>query len=690
MDREFGRRMIRSVLAFAFPWLASILLASTLATAAPTPQKIAGPFVNPESVCLGPNGIIYVTEIGEFGKDGDGKIISVKDGKTTTFAEGLDDPKGIVFFRDAFYVTDKTKVVRIDQNGKTSVYMGPEAFPTKPLFLNDIVVDSGNGIFLLTDSGDLQGKGGAVYRIDVRLNKIDTIASTKSIPNLHTPNGVAFDGDQTCTVADFGTGILYRVRYSDGFAEPFAEGMDGADGVVWDHFGRLFITSWKTGQVFAIPQPGQQPILIGEGLKSAADCCLSQDGRHLLIPDMKEGTLTSLSTNIVGWEVDETPLPVSLKVAFPNLKWTGWDDGSEKGQSNPLRPIVLTHGNDGSKRLFVATQQGIIHAFENQDSVTNTTVFLDISKRVRYNDKQNEEGFLGMAFHPKFKENGEFFVFYTDANAKSANVVSRFRAKAKGKTIADPASEEELIRFEKPFWNHDGGSIAFGNDGYLYISHGDGGAAGDPHENGQNLNTLLGKVLRIDVDRKANGKNYAIPADNPFIGKGNARPEVWAYGLRNVWRMAFDRQTGTLWGGEVGQNIFEEIILIKAGGNYGWNLREGFHPFGRKGVDTRKDLIEPIWEYHHEIGRSITGGAVYRGKQIPELQGLYVYSDYVSTRLWALKFDTTKGRVVANHPIIPANVAALSFGEDEQGEIYILSASANGQGIHRLVKAASK
>jgi glucose/arabinose dehydrogenase len=339
--------------------------------------------------------------------------------------------------------------------------------------------------------------------------------------------------------------------------------------------------------------------------------------------------------------------------------------------------------------VYVATQHGVIHVFDNNDAATETKIFLDISDRVRYREKQNEEGFLGLTFHPKFAQNGEFFVFYTDVKAKMANVVVRFRTKGNDKTIADPASGEEIIRIEKPYWNHDGGCVLFGPDGYLYIAHGDGGLGGDPHGNGQKLATFLGKVLRIDVDHKQSGKNYAIPTDNPFVSKEGAFPEVFAYGLRNVWRMAFDDK-GVLWGGEVGQNLFEEIVLIQAGGNYGWNLRESLHPFGRKGVDVRRDLIEPIWEYDHDVGKSITGGFVYNGKQIPELRGAYVYADYVSTKMWALRYDAAKGRVVANQPIASPNLTVMSFGEDGNGELYALVTSASGKGIHRLVKAAAK
>src|SRR5262249_17730726 len=179
-----------------------------------------------------------------------------------------------------------------------------------------------------------------------------------------------------------------------------------------------------------------------------------------------------------------------------------------------------------------------------------------------------------------------------------------------------------LLELPKPFWNHDGGTIVFGPDGYLYIAVGDGGAANDPFENGQNLKTMLGKIHRIDVDRKDGGLAYAIPKDNPFGNKAGARGEIWAYGLRNVWRMAFDRKTGRLWAADVGQNLWEEICLIEKGGNYGWNPRESLHPFGNKGVDANKDMIDPIWEDHHAVGKSITGGALSRRRGVHAPGGL--------------------------------------------------------------------
>lgn len=657
-------------------------------SAADLPKPLVTGMTNPESVCLGSDGRMYVTEIGEFGKDGDGQVSVIVDGKVKPFATGLDDPKGIVVLKDAFLVTDKTKVIKIDSSGKTSVFAAAEAFPTKPMFLNDIVADSGRGIVLISDSGDLMGKGGAVYRMDVRLNKIDAVANAETIPTLHTPNGVIFDGESHCLIADFGSGALYRVRMTDKSAQKIAEGFDGADALTWDKHGRLFITSWKSGKVWGIPRPGQKAVLLADTFEQAADSCLDPTGRFLLVPDMKGGTLTALPTTIPGWEVEDSPLTIGTEVAFPKLQWTGWSAESDSGKVKELRPMLLTHAGDGTNRVFVPLQEGVIHVFPNDDAATKTNIFLDIRDRVRYSDKQNEEGLLGLTFHPKFKTNGEFFVFYTDVKTKMANVVSRFRVSKSDPNKADPASEEEIIRFEKPFWNHDGGTIAFGPDGFLYITHGDGGAGGDPHENGQNLKTLLGKVLRLDVDHQANGKKYAIPNDNPFVGKKDAAPEIWAYGLRNLWRMAFDRKTGELWAGEVGQNLFEEIIILKAGGNYGWSIRESLHPFGGKGVDVRDDLIEPIWEYHHDIGRSITGGVVYRGSKVPELNGAYLYADYVSMRMWALWYDAAKGRVVANREIKGPGRPVLSFGEDEKGEAYFLILTPNGQAIHRFSKPA--
>lgn len=392
-------------------------------------------------------------------------------------------------------------------------------------------------------------------------------------------------------------------------------------------------------------------------------------------------------------QVDESPLKLEPVVAFENLKWTGWE-ADKDGVPTPLRPILLTHAGDGSGRLFVPQQQGIIHVFTPKS--TETKIFLDMSKKVVYIDKENEEGFLGMAFHPKYKTNGEFFVFYTTTSQPHTTVISRFKVSKDDPDKADPNSEEELLRVPHPYWNHKGGTICFGPDGYLYITIGDGGAGNDPHNNGQNLQTLLGKILRIDVDSKSAGLKYGIPKDNPFIGKfANksliALPEIYCYGLRNVWRMSFDRKTGQLWIADVGQNLWEEINLGVKGGNYGWNLREAKHEFAPTGISSSPGLIEPIWEYHHDIGKSITGGNVYRGEKLPELAGHYLYADYVSGKIWALKYDEAKKAVVANRsiPYTGANLPVVSFGEDEAGELYFMIVSPSGKGIYTFQRKVS-
>ncbi|QEL14123.1 PQQ-dependent sugar dehydrogenase [Limnoglobus roseus] len=664
-----------------------LLASAATATAAPPPPIVSG-LKMPESVVV-TEGRTFVTTFGERDKDGDGQVVEIKDGQAVPFATGLDDPKGIVAYNKAFYVADKTRVWKIGRDGKASVYVAADQFPTPPIYLNDIAVEERSGSIFVTDTGDKMGAGGAVYQFNARgpkAGKVRTVVDKKSMPSLHSPNGVATDGESFILLADMGTGTLYRVKVADGSADKVADGFGGADGIAWDNYGRLFVSDVKGGRVFGIPRPGEKPVLIAEGFQSAADIRVTPDGKNILVPDLRGGTLTLIPTTIPGWEVDESPLPIRAELAFPKLKWTGWSNTDDAGRSVALRPIVLTHANDASNRVFVATEHGVIHTFPNDQNATETKVFLDIQDRVLYNDKQNEEGFLGLAFHPKYKQNGEFFVFYTPKKEKMVNVISRFRVSKDDPNKADPASEEEILRFKKPFWNHNGGTLAFGPDGYLYTNHGDGGDGGDPFGNAQNLNVLLGKILRLDIDHKDEGKNYAIPKDNPFAGQSDKKGEIWAYGLRNVWRFAFDRKSGQLWAGDVGQNLFEEINIIDRGGNYGWNPRESLHPFGPKAVGVNPAMIEPIWEYHHDVGKSITGGTVYRGPKLPELDGHYLYGDYVSNKLWALKYDPAKKRVVANRPLKDAGQPMLSFGEDEKGEVYWLTTSNKGQGIYWFAK----
>lgn len=347
-------------------------------------------------------------------------------------------------------------------------------------------------------------------------------------------------------------------------------------------------------------------------------------------------------------------------------------------------PVLIDNAGDGSGRLFVASQVGKIFVMdENDKDVSEPAVFLDIEDKVRYIDRENEEGLLGLAFHPEYKTNGHIYVYYTKyqkgGSLPRTSVLSRFTRSKSNPDKIDSASEEQIMTISQPFWNHNGGTICFGPDGYLYVALGDGGAANDPLKNGQNLKTFLGSILRIDVNKKENGKNYSIPKDNPFVGRDDARPEIYAYGLRNVWRMSFDRKTGAGWIADVGQNIWEEVNILQKGGNYGWNIRESKHDFEKAPRKPKKsdNFIDPIWEYDHTVGKSITGGVVYRGK-MKELNGMYLFADYVTGYVWGLHYDLDKKEVVKHVEIQGVHkdkskqkaAPVITFGEGESGEVY--------------------
>ncbi|MFM1805552.1 MAG: hypothetical protein RL136_2431 [Planctomycetota bacterium] len=311
-----------------------------------------------------------------------------------------------------------------------------------------------------------------------------------------------------------------------------------------------------------------------------------------------------------------------------------------------VRPIQVVQRAGDDASIFIVEQPGrILVADPSKRDTKEAEVFLDIRERV--NDGGNEEGLLSIAFHPEFPKKRELYAYYT-ASKPRRSVLSRFTVSEDGSS-ADASSEEVLLTVAQPYSNHNGGTVLFGPDGFLYLSFGDGGAANDPHHYAQNLGSMLGKVIRIDVSRKGEGgEPYAVPADNPFVGKEGALPEIWAYGTRNIWRMSFDRKTGDLWAGDVGQNIWEEVSVIRKGGNYGWNAREGFHAFrGGKGDGP---FEEPVVEYHHREGLSITGGHVYRGSAIPALDGVYIYGDLVSSNVWGIRMvdgKPTKPEIIA-------------------------------------------
>jgi glucose/arabinose dehydrogenase len=373
-------------------------------------------------------------------------------------------------------------------------------------------------------------------------------------------------------------------------------------------------------------------------------------------------------------------------LAFPNLKWDQWEPVNDAGKIRPLRLMELTFANDGSNRLFAASQFGEIWTFENRPDVEDSHLFLDLRGKVKDFSSRgaNEQGLLGLAMHPNYRQNGQFYVYYSHPT-EPKSILSMFQVSQDNPNQADPDSEQIVMEIEQPYQNHNGGAIEFGPDGYLYIGLGDGGDRNDPQGNGQNLGTLLGSILRIDVDKPADGKNYGIPADNPFASTEGACPEIYAHGVRNPWRIAFDKETGMLWAGDVGQELWEEIVVIEKGGNYGWSGREGSHAFGNspavKGISEPK---EPVWEYDHQIGKSITGGRVYNSSRLPALSGKYLYADYVTGTVWALTYDAEEGRVVRNEQVVPESIAVLAFGEDQNGEVYYLTNSTRGESIYRF------
>ncbi|TWU46199.1 Quinoprotein glucose dehydrogenase B precursor [Rubripirellula tenax] len=383
-------------------------------------------------------------------------------------------------------------------------------------------------------------------------------------------------------------------------------------------------------------------------------------------------------------------LGMASNLAFPDLQWDQWEGINDAGKIRDLRLMELTFANDGSNRLYAASQQGGIWSFENRPDVKESKLVLDLRGKA-YDWKKpgaNEQGLLGLAMHPGFKNNGYLFVYYTHGT-EPKSVVSRFTVN-KETGVADPASESIVMEIDQPYQNHNGGSMEFGPDGKLYIGLGDGGDRNDPHGNGQNLATLLGSILRIDVDQAADGKNYSIPSHNPFIGVKDARPEIYAYGVRNPWRIAFDPKTGNLWSGDVGQELWEEVVVITKGGNYGWSTREGTHAFGNRPATEGAQPIGPVWEYDHQIGKSITGGRVYRSSRLPNLEGKYLYADYVTGTVWALTYDQATGTATRNEQVLPNSVAVLSFGQDQNGEVYILTNSARGECIYRFDDSTEK
>ena len=357
-------------------------------------------------------------------------------------------------------------------------------------------------------------------------------------------------------------------------------------------------------------------------------------------------------------------LPIPLQFPDPSgYHWTLVVDGLRE-------PLDLKHAGD--EVLYVVEQAGLVRVIEG--GVLRQQPMLDIQQHV--DSRQSEQGLLGLAFHPDFSHNGYFFVNYTERGGDT--VIARFQVYA-GSEQADPESEMVLLRLPQPYGNHNGGGLAFGPDGYLYIATGDGGSGGDPFNNGQRLDTWLGKLLRLDVDV---AEPYAIPVDNPFAD-GGGLPEIWAYGLRNPWRFTFDTGSGDLYIGDVGQNRWEEVDFLPAGSsggaNFGWNLREGLHAYADGEV---QQLIDPVAEYNHNAGCSVTGGIVVRDPVLAEWQGIYLYGDYCSGTIWGLLRDAQG--IWRSMELFRSNFRIASFGEDSSGTVYLVDLSG---AIYRLEPA---
>lgn len=453
------------------------------------------------------------------------------------------------------------------------------------------------------------------------------------------------------------------------------EGDENLTDITWNIIleGGLILLGKKAEGTIALLRPDKTetikvPFILGFGKTSVRVTATASEGMS---------TEKTSGARLIGFFVrlipgDSDALTLQLKRIAAGLK----------------APTMMTTSGDGTNRLFIADQPGKIYIVENEELIA--TPFLDVtSKMVKLNPIYDERGLLGLAFHPDYETNGRFFVYYSAPKNQEGvdheSIIAEYTVSSGDPNVADPSSEKIILQLNQPESNHNGGQLAFGHDGYLYIGLGDGGGAGDQHGaigNGQDINTMLGKILRIDVDT---GIPYAIPPDNPFVGV-EGLDEIYAYGFRNPYRFSFDRLTGALFVADVGQDEWEEIDIVEKGGNYGWSILEGTHPYNLSRAEylniSVDELEPPIHEYSHNIGRSIIGGSVYRGNQSPTLVGSYVFGD------WSTEFVKPDGKLYYLSEIEPGvwqrvefsmnndkplKRFILGFGEDEQGEIYVVT-----------------
>ena len=360
----------------------------------------------------------------------------------------------------------------------------------------------------------------------------------------------------------------------------------------------------------------------------------------------------SVAAIVISWKIPDingqTQRAILVDLAFPNLIFN--------------QPVGIIPPSDGSNRLFVIEQPGVIRVFENSQTVAGSSVFLDISSKVLFG---GEQGLLGLAFHPKYELNGYLYVDYVSDNPRRT-VIARYSVSPNNPNQAIENSELVILEINQPFSNHNGGQLAFGEDGYLYIGLGDGGSSGDPFGNAQNRSSLLGKILRINVDSPSQGRNYSIPVDNPFSGNAlSYKEEIYAYGFRNPWRFSFDLPTGRLWVADVGQSQREEIDLVEKGKNYGWNIMEGTLTYS---AGSHVGLELPVWEYGRSEGVAVIGGFEYHGSNLAGFGSRYVFGDYGSGKIWALQYDGVVAPI--NTLLVDTELNISSFGVDEQNELY--------------------
>jgi glucose/arabinose dehydrogenase len=351
-------------------------------------------------------------------------------------------------------------------------------------------------------------------------------------------------------------------------------------------------------------------------------------------------------SQLLNQPASKTEFRYEANVAFPNLSFE--------------LPVGLCSSTDGTGRLFVVGQMGLIYVFQNNANATAANIFLNITSQVHLG------GFLSLALHPNFSQNGYFYVNYL-ADNPLRTIIAQYSVSQSNPNQADNGSEKILMEIPQLYPVHNGGQLAFGLDGYLYIALGDGGPQGDPNGNAQNCSTLFGKILRVDVDRTSENLSYAIPSDNPFVGNSRGfREEIYAYGFRNPWKFSFDAVTGVLFAGDVGQDRMEEIDNVKNGGNYGWNIMEGTLVFAG---GNQTGLKMPIWAYGRDQGNATIGGFVYRGANLTGVVGSYIYGDYVSGRIWA--FSNYQSGNPVNRELLKIDFNITSFGLDEKNELYI-------------------